>query len=199
MAVRLHDRALPHGLFGQLGDQSFTAYYRTFIDSPFATALGAETDTGNVGMLIGSLDTRRHYDWVLRRRGLPLLLRGAFGLLMNPRQLIRFLRTRTACYARALWRRVRSMPNPQVRTPTAPTAVLTHMAVAQHHRHHGAGAALVEAFVEHARQHGASAAHLVTLGTDNRAGTFYERLGWRLEHTRHDWDGRPLRAYRYDL
>lgn len=204
-AVRLHDRALSHGLYGQLGARFLTAYYRTFVDSPLAVGLVAEPDTDAesptdpAGMLIGTLANRRHYDWVVRDRGPSMMLRGVVALATHPKQLLRFLRTRARRYASALWRRRRATPDGSPQARPGEVAVLTHMAVDRDHRGRGIGAALAHAFLDRARRHGAEAAELVTLGSEEGAGRFYERLGWRLDHTRQDWDGRRLCAYRHDL
>ncbi len=196
-AAALHEHALPHGFFARLGRRFLTAYYETFIASPYAVAFVADTADGPAGVLVGTTRNSAHYSWVLRSRGRRLVERGAAGLLVRPPTLLFFLRTRLGWYLGAMlrWstRMFRAAPR---RAPGhAQPAVLTHVAVDEDLRRCGAGAALVAAFVDAAAAAGCDEAVLVTLAGPVGAGPFYRRLGWTLRDRHDDHDGRLLECY----
>lgn len=194
----LHRSALSHGLFGELGPRFLRSYHDSFLASPFAVALVAERDGAAAAFLLGTTHNRPHYRWTVRHRGLRLALLGIVGLLRRPGQLWRFARTRLWRYLRAVGRRVvprGSRVSSRAHASGTPVAVLTHMAVVYGARGSGIGSDLVATFLRHAEAAGARQARLVTLGTEEGAGEFYARLGWRYDHTRTDWDERPLVSY----
>ena len=197
-AAALHARALPHGFFARLGPRYLRAYHASFAASPFAVALVAVVGARPVGVLLGTLDNRAHYRWVVRHRLLRLAFAGVLALAVRPRLAAAFLRTRAAHYARSLTRlRRRGVPaagGPQA--PGRPVAVLTHVAVASAARGRGVGARLTEAFVGTAHS-AAGRIALVTLAGDAGAGRFYERLGWVRVDERRDRDGRLIAEYEY--
>ena len=200
-AGALHAVALPHGFFARLGPGFLTAYYTTFIDSPFAVALVAEGPDGRAGMLVGTVRNSAHYSWVLRNR-LGVLVRKAFAaLVMSPPTMSLFLRTRLGWYSGALLRfakralqRPFSRPAQRPAEPIQP-AVLAHIAVAEDARRDGAGAALVSIFVDAAKGAGCSDVVLGTLAGPAGAGRFYRRLGWTLRDRHDDHDGRLIECY----
>jgi GNAT superfamily N-acetyltransferase len=197
----LHANALPHGFFARLGQRFLTAYYQTFVDSPYAVARVAEGPQGPAGMVVGTVRNSAHYSWVLRRRGGVLVSRGLVALLRRPSAMSLFLRTRLGWYSRAMLRFARrglvrpfTQPPPRSSAPTQP-AVLAHIAVAEDARGTGAGAALVAVFVDAAKAAGCGEAVLVTLAGPAGAGRFYRRLGWTLRERHDDRDGRLLECY----
>lgn len=197
----MHVLALPHGFFARLGVRFLTAYYQSFIDSPYAVAHVAEGPDGRAGMLVGTVRNREHYAWVLRRRGWALARKGLAALLCRPPAMALFLRTRVGWYSAALLRVARgtllgpfTRPAARAHALTQP-AVLTHVAIREDDRGNGAGAALVAAFVDAARGAGCTEAVLVTLAGPVGAGRFYRRLGWTLKDRHDDHDGRLLECY----
>lgn len=205
-ASALHESALPHGFFARLGTRFLTAYYETFIDSPYALALVAEAPAGPAGVLVGTLRNRSHYSWVMDHCARHLAGRALASLMVRPRTLGFFLRTRLAWYLGTGLRAARKAKHaltwstasadaavsaPRTRQP----AVLTHVAVEPAARGAGAGAALVTAFTSAARDAGCNEAVLVTLSGPAGAGPFYRRLGWKLRDLHHDHDGRLLECY----
>lgn len=214
-AARLHQEALPHGFFGRLGARYLSAYYASFVASPHAVALIAEASDGPAGALVGTVANSAHYSWVLRNHGARLAVRGALALLARPSELAFFARTRVGRYLRKAARLgrgrvLRAVPpvdaSQQPQTQRRPAArrrrhpaVLTHVAVTPASRGLGVGAALERAFVDAARAAGCQRAMLVTLAGDDGAGRFYRRLGWTLDQTREDRDGRLIECYRRTL
>jgi ribosomal protein S18 acetylase RimI-like enzyme len=198
-AAELHRRFLGHGLFPALGPTFLRAYLATYLVSPFAMALVAAIGGRPVGFLVGTIDDRLHYRYVLRRRGLRLAILGAVGLLVRPRVAVWFLHTRVARYVRGL----RRLTGPGGTGPAAPgvdrDAVLAHVAVSPTARARGAGSALVEEFGHYARNAGASSAQLVTRADNSGAGLFYERLGWWPTGYFVDRDGVTWMQYRIEL
>jgi ribosomal protein S18 acetylase RimI-like enzyme len=207
-AAALHARCLPHGFFASLGPRFLDAYYGSFLGSPYAVALVAESPAApesppvEAGVLVGTTANAAHYRHVLRSAGPRLALAGALALLGRPRQLAVFLRFRAGRYLNAL-RRFRRRPAP-ASTPRqqrprgrrgAPVSVLTHVSVAEFARGSGAGKALVQTFLDAARDAGAAETQLVTLAGPEGAGGFYERLGWTRTGEHPDHDGRPVETW----
>lgn len=196
-AARLHAETLPHGFFARLGTPFLRTYYRSFTLSPHAVALVARQAEQPVGVLVGTVRNRAHYEWVLRSCGARLALAGAAALATRPHELTVFLRTRVVRYAKAAWRSRR--PTKIVRDPESEPdqrrlCVLTHVAVDPTARGVGVGAALVEAFLAAGRAAGRTEASLVTLADDGASG-FYARLGWQPGPDRLDYDGRLIRPW----
>ena len=203
-AAKLHADALPHGFFARLGPAFLARYYETFIASPHAVAFIADSTDGPAGVLVATLRNRLHYSWVLRERGVRLVLRGLAAMLARPAVLLLFLRTRLGWYLggtlrfarRSLGRAFRSAPPGQSRRQPA---VLVHVAVDPDARGTGAGSALVASFVQAAKAAGCAEAVLVTLAGPAGAGPFYRRLGWTLRDRHDDHDGRLLECYQRRL
>lgn len=192
-AAELHARALPAGFFAQLGERFLAAYLGSFVTSPHAVALVTQ-DGG--GFLVGTVQTPAHYRWVVRHHGIRLALRGLLALVARPALLWRFVTTRLARYGRSVWRllgggRRTSSEVDDAREDTHVVAVLTHVAVAEHARGRGVGAALTDAFVASCRREGVDEVRLVTNAEGGAAG-FYRQLGWRELRTRQAADGRPV-------
>jgi ribosomal protein S18 acetylase RimI-like enzyme len=196
-AAKLHATTLPSGFFARLGPRWLRAYYRTFIDSPYAVALVARLDGQRAGVLVGATDSARHYAWVIRTRGPSLAVLAALAMVGRPRVAALFVRTRARRYARRLLRRPTT---PVVTTqPAEPVAVLTHLAILAEARRNGVGAALVQRFTEELRQAGRQKVILVTLAGDAGAGPFYKRLGWTHVTDRRNHDGQEVSMFSLDL
>lgn len=196
-AAALHAEALSAGFLVGLGHRFVMAYHRTFVDSPHAVAVAARLDGVLVGMLLGVTDPVAHRRWLRRHRALRLARMGTLALLARPRATVRFARTRMPRYWRAL--RGAERPGPgadeaaerDVRAP----AVLSHVAALRGARGLGIGEALVEAFLRSAGASGALRARLATVAGEDGAGGFYRRLGWELEATVVDADGRSVELF----
>lgn len=122
----------------------------------------------------------------------------AIALATRPDQLVFFVRTRVARYARVVLRLRRPTTSAQDHE-RGPRAVLTHVAVDGAARGAGAGAALVDAYLAVARGAGRSEATLVTMADEHGAGRFYERLGWTRGEDHRDYDGRVMAFYARSL
>lgn len=182
--AHLHRTQLPDGFFARLGAGFLRRYHATFLASPHAVAFVVGESAEPLGFLVGTLDNRPHYRFVVRRLGLGLAARAGAAILARPALLWLFLRTRALRYARWVVRYpLRSRASAATGTavdgaPSVPTvAVLTHVAVSDAAQGHGTGRALVAAFLDAARAAGADEARLVTTA-GGRAEAFYERLGW---------------------
>ena len=191
--VALHEQALPHGFFVELGRGFLRAYYATFLDSPHAVAFTATVSEQPVGYIVGVVQPRAHARWLLRRRGPMLALYGALGLALHPKAGYRFGRTRLGRYARA-WRRHRRGSDRPVVMSDAP-AVLTHVAILPGGRGLAAGRRLVEAFEAAAHDRRVRRAVLTTLAGGGGAGAFYARLGWTRSAMRRTPDGVPMEEW----
>lgn len=201
-AAALHARSLPHGLFPRLGERFLRRYYATFVRSPWAVALLAESGGRPIGTLVGTADDRAHYRFVARRCWLPLVGAGLRSLAVQPGVAWWFLRTRGGRYARGLVRLARGNQTgsgePGSAGPVRREGVLTHVAVDEQARGSGAGGELVTAFTAWAGSRGTSHLRLVTHGTEG-AAAFYERLGWTVSGRRKGLDGGMWTELRLDL
>ena len=187
-AAELHHAALPHGLFPSLGTSFLERYLATYVDSPSAVALVAESAGQPAGFLVATLDHRGHRAHVIGKHLRSLGLSGAGALLVRPKVAWRFIRTRLVHYVVALSRR-RRPESPSGDGDEEQVAVLAHVAVVPPQRGLGAGSELVRTFLESAQAAGATRCELVTRADDDGASAFYRRLGWdRLGESR-DRDG----------
>lgn len=198
--AELHQESLEAGFFGRLGQRFLCRYYETFIASPHAVAfaIGDRPD----GILVGTTHNALHYRWVMRHRGLRLAVAGTLALLLRPRVLADFMRTRLGRYLRGFRRVAReSTPaaQPQREATSEQVAVLTHVAVWASVRRRGLGRILVGAFIEAARDKGADRALLVTLDDSAGSAHFYVSLGWDPIGSKQDSDGRLLRMFELHL
>lgn len=192
-AAQLHAVELSAGFFAQLGPGFLRVYLSTFLDTPGAVALAAErVDGGFAGFLVGST-AAGHNRAALRLHGGRLLPAALRAIVLRPRLLVHFLRTRAFRYVRGVagvLRRRRPASGPAA--STGRPAVLLHVAVNPDDRGRGVGAALVQAFVDAARAAGCARAVLVAFGGDK---DFYLRQGWQRLASREDDDGRLVVTY----
>lgn len=196
ITAHIHVRELPEGFFPRLGERFLRVYHRTFIDSPSAVALVAQSDGQIQGFLVGVLDPGAHGAHVLRRWGPRLAAAAALAMLTRPRLLAEFLRTRLGRYARGLWRRRRSGVTGGASVVPGSWAVLSHVAVAASCRGSGVGAALVERM--HQDVVAARAAGVVLLtAADGPGPGFYARLGYDDEGDVVGADGQTWRRFRW--
>ncbi|HSK24758.1 MAG TPA: GNAT family N-acetyltransferase [Egicoccus sp.] len=204
--AHLHLAQLPGGFFARLGPGFLRRYHATFLTSPHAVAFVATGADEPVGFLVGTLDNRPHYRFVVKRLGLRLALRAGAAMLVRPALLWLFLRTRALRYARWVVRyplRSRQAPaatGTGTAADAAPTiAVLTHVAVSEAAQGNGTGRALVATFLDAARAAGADEARLVTTAGGS-AERFYDRLGWIAGEVRPAAGGEGMvREYRLPL
>jgi ribosomal protein S18 acetylase RimI-like enzyme len=193
---RLHVEHLPVGLFPALGARFVARWHQAHIDSSHGVALVSyhpgEDGHPVTGFLVGSVDRASFRIDLLGRHRRDLLLHSAGALLLRPRVLARFLRTRSSAYLRRLRRR----PGGTDRPPGPAVAELTAIAVAPARHRRGAGRALTEEFLRACARAGATRAELVA---DDDAGGFYERIGWRCGRSATTRDGASLRRFSIDL
>ena len=187
-AAALHRDALPDGFFVSLGTGFLALYYETFIASPHAIALLGVTEGSPSGVLVGTVDHGRHYQWIARHRRRQLAIAAARGLLRQPGLLIIFVRTRAVRYLRGVVRLARRRRNTEPATTGPTTGVLTHVAVVPEARDNGAGRALVASYTEAAFARGAKRLRVATKVVGG-ATVFYRNLGWRDAGTMRNLDG----------
>ncbi len=199
-SAALHRHELADSFFARLGTPFLRAYHRTYISSPHAIALVAAGSGRVDGFLLGVLAPGPHGAYVLRTWGLRLAVIGTTALLVRPRALALFLRTRLSRYARGLWRRRRGgvAPDPTATVPAPAAAVLSHVAVDRAAQRSGTGSALVETFHRELRRAGVPAVVLLT-GVSGPGAAFYRRLGYSEEGTVVGADGQDWVRFRRDL
>ena len=197
-AAALHVRALPRGFFAELGEPFLRVYYATFVSSPHAIALTANSDGVRVGTIVGAVDARAHVRWALANKGWRLATAGAVAMAIRPRLATRFVRTRLLRYARAWWRGRHSAELTTHGRGSAP-AVLSHVSVVPAARGRGIGSELVDAFAAAAARAGATRVVLTTLDEPDGAAGFYRRAGWRADGCRFGFDGQRMLAFTLDL
>ena len=200
IVARLHLDVLPPSFFSRLGTRYLRAYLDTYRRSPHATAVVAVRAGQVIGFLVGPTSPAAHAAWVLRRGGARLAGLALLGMLVRPRLLVFFLRTRVGRYTRGLARRFRPAPSAATATTDVarPPAVLAHVAVAPDAQGLGAGQALADRFASDARTAGSEAVELVTRA-GSPAEAFYARLGYERLGERVDQDGARWARYRLEL
>jgi ribosomal protein S18 acetylase RimI-like enzyme len=185
-AVELHVSQLPPGFFVQLGPRFLAAYYRSYLTSPAAISLIAVIDGVNAGFLVGTIDRNAHYRHVARHGRYRLAAVGAVALVSDPAMLVRFVKTRSARYARGLLRFASQQPDS---SQASDAAVLSHVAIDPRYRRRSAASALVGSFEAIAASSGARAAHVLTRRDNDPARRLYEARGWVVSGEQIDVDG----------
>lgn len=191
---QLHVEHLPVGLFPSLGARFVARWHRAHIDSGNGVALVSYDPAADgvvTGFLVGSVDRAAFRVDLLTRHRRELLLHGSGALIVRPRVLARFMRTRSSAYLRRLRR-----SGTRDRVPGQAVADLTAIAVVPQRHRRGAGRALTEEFLRICVHAGAAHAELVA---DNAASGFYERIGWESGRSASTRDGRSLRWFSIDL
>jgi GNAT superfamily N-acetyltransferase len=201
---RLHVGELEVGLFPQLGRRFVARWHRTYQQSPHAVALSVVRTYPRgrehiVGFLIGATDRDSFLQELITRHRNALLLHGALALLLRPRVLGRFLRTRLRPYLRRLRSAARRSDavgadpaTPRERTRTADLAAIV---IAPSLRHTGVGSALVQEFLRRCAAAGAATAELLTVSGPSGASGFYSRVGWTLTETCVSRDGVQVQRF----
>lgn len=216
--ARQHVALLQHGLFPRLGPRFVRLWHAAHQASPYGVLFVAESDGEIVGFLLGTSDQRRHVNWTLENRRRTLGLAGVGALLVRPKVLGLFLRTRAPRYARRVWNRssrngdststgTMSAPDSAADEPlgNVPTdaeeaiAVLEALVMVPQARGLGAGSLLVERYLDFAAAQGTSRVELVTKGGPEGASDFYEERGWTQVDEHVDRDGDSTLTYRIDV
>jgi len=198
-AVEQHLEYFPNGFFARLGSSFLSCYYEMYLSSPHARAFVAELDGQREGFLVGVLDHAAHRQHVLRNHGRQLMLCAARALIVRPRLLTHFLRTRSARYVRALTRHVRRSSRKAASARAQAVAVLDYIAVSRSAQGQGVGTRLTEAFISSVASAGVGRIVLVTLAGRDGAGSYYESTGWTSRGVHRNKDGRLLETYELDI
>lgn len=193
--VRQHGEHFPAGFFARLGPRFLTAYYRSFLSSPYACTLVADRGCERLGYLVGLTHPVAHRTHVLRRDGRALAMAAITALALRPKLARVFLRTRAGLYVRKLLRQPQPPPTTTDGAGRDQTAVLAHVVVKAKHRSNGVGAALIRRFDAEAANAGCVRVALVTAAGAHGAGPYYERRGWQPIGEHITPDGLPLTTY----
>jgi ribosomal protein S18 acetylase RimI-like enzyme len=196
-AARLHLRELPHEFLTRLGRGFLARYYRAFVESPHAVALAA-VDRGSgglAGVLIGTLDTRAHYSYLVRRHGLALAGHAALRALGRPSLALELLRTRAVRYLRGIVRHLRRAEGGPEEPSPERVGFMAFVAVDRARRGGGGGGALIAAYEKLAFEARLDRLELVTLPDGRGAGPFYERRGWEYAGERVSRSGERYALY----
>jgi GNAT superfamily N-acetyltransferase len=187
----MHRTALSSGLFPRLGPRFIRAYHRSFVESPHGVALAVEVDGRPVGFVLGVLDDRAHYRYVLRHHGIGLGIRAVAAMGVRPRVLALFVRTRASRYLRGA-RKLLPSTSRSERTgigggapPTRSKTTVVHIAIDPSMRGLGLGRDLLDTFETIA---GALGTDRVEAATEHASG-FYLELGWIPVSETSDLDG----------
>jgi len=192
--ARAQRRHFPGNVIGRFGDPLHTTYLRSFLGTPTATAVVAESVDGPVGYALGVLGTVEHRARVRRRYGVALLVAAVLAVVRHPRLGTGMLRRRWALRSAA-----RASSGPAAPVDTRRLAVLSHVAVEAPARGTGTAARLVDDFLDRARRARCDAAVLAVRRDNTRALAFYEKHGWRRVAERSTFDGRDLCLYEREL
>ena len=175
--VAIHLAAFPNFFLTFLGPRFLRVFYGAVMRD--GIALVAAGDDRVAGFVVGMLDSKSFYRRLLRKRFLQVAFAIVPAVLRRPSTLLRVIR------------RARQ------RTSEESTgAELMSLAVDPREQRHGAGRALVEAFVTRVREAGAGSLWLITDAADNDAvKTFYESVGFTRRRSFTNAEGRALVEY----
>ncbi len=197
-AVRLHREVLPHGFFVELGPRFLAEYYRSYLTSPAAIALVAVADANPVGFAVGTVDRDAHYRHVVRSDRVRLAAFGVVGLVVHPRQAVRFVRTRAGRYLRGI-HRFSAAPDPDECAGRLCRGVLSHLAVSPAFAGRGFGGQLVDSFTDVICAAGAPRADVATRSDNVAARCLYEGRSWCVFSELVDVAGHHWTTYRLEL
>lgn len=190
-ASAMHRNALGGGLFPRLGPMFIRAYHRSFVESPHGVALAVEADGRQVGFVLGVVDDRSHYRYVLRHHGIGLGIRAVAAMGVRPRVLALFVRTRAFRYLRGARKLLPPTSRPrrtgrETGAGSVPSkATVVHIAIDPSMRGLGLGRDLLDAFETIV---GALGTDVVEAATEHASG-FYLELGWVPVSETSDLDG----------
>lgn len=172
--VAIHLAAFPNFFLTFLGPRFLRVFYSAVMQDGIALV-----DDRLTGFVVGMLDSRSFYRRLWRRRFFQVALALAPVILRHPSTLKRVARRGVA---RAF--------------QPAPGAELMSLAVHPHEQRHGAGRALVEAFISSVHAKGTNSLWLITDAAENDAVKhFYETLGFAVRRTFTNAEGRELVEY----
>ena len=194
--VDQHLHHFPDNVIGRLGPAMLTCYYRTFLDSTYASAIIVEMEGRSVGYLVGVLDTARHRRLMWRFHGSSLAVAAATAFVRHPLLGFGIARRRLQIAWRARREAIASRADISTTSRPAETvAVLSHVAVTEDAQHIGVGGRLVDRFVMAARRAGSNRICVATADHADRAASLYLRRGWELQRRSRTLDGRIIRLY----
>lgn len=202
----LHEKELPHEFLTRFGPGFLSRYYRAFVESPYATALGAWSPAGGnelQGVLIGTFDTGAHYAYLVRHHGRALALHTLLQSFRRPKLALDVLRTRLVRYARGIYRSIKYATSHEKKDLSGEerekVGFVAYVAVRSGSRGSGVGGALLKAYEGLAREAGLDRLDLVTLPDERGAGPFFSRLGWNYEGERVSRSGEKYALYTLTL
>lgn len=179
--VDVHLASFPGFFLTFLGRRFLTLLYRAMAADPDGVVLVARRDGQLVGFVAGVLHQSGFYGRLIKRRWWQFALASLPGLTRNPTLFPRL---------------VRALQRPLSTRQAAAEACLMSIAVRPEAENTGVGSQLVKAFCRELTARGARACCLTTDRDGNdRANTFYQRLGFQLGHSFVTPEGRPMNEY----
>ncbi|WP_445259268.1 GNAT family N-acetyltransferase [Nocardioides aurantiacus] len=200
-----HRVCFPTNVIGRLGEVALRAYYRTFIDAPYATAVVAELDGRACGFLVGIVHTARHRSWLRRHHVRSFAAAVTSSFAANPTLAARLVGRRFSMQLHRYRQASRRGPSPAAAPVVADAsdrggvAVLSHIATVATARQQGVGDLLLQAFVVECRVRHCRKVSLATLDGDDGAGAWYVKRGWEQQSRRQTIDGRWIELYDFKL
>jgi ribosomal protein S18 acetylase RimI-like enzyme len=200
-----HRLCFPTNVIGRLGDVALRAYYRTFIDAPYATAVVAELDGRVCGFLVGIVHTARHRAWLRHHHVRSFVAAVTTSFAANPALAGRLVGRRVSMQLHRYRQAGRRGSSPAAAPASAGAgdrggvAVLSHIATLATARRQGIGDLLLHAFAVECRVRHCRKISLATLDGADGAGAFYVKRGWEQQSRRQTIDGRWIELYDLNL
>lgn len=181
--VRIHLLAFPTFFLSSLGTRFLRVFYAGFLGKGDAIALVVESEPGTIlGFVAGTAQAQGFYRRLLRERVVRLVLAALPVVLTRPTLVF------------ALRRRLSNRGHENVLPPA--TAGLLSLAVDPARQRGGAGAILVQQFLQAAYASGATGVALTTDAEHNDAvNHFYRSKGFQLMQTFSTAEGRRMHEY----
>lgn len=140
-----------------------------------------------VGLVVGCEDSRRHRQLLLARRGVPMLLHAARGLVGSPRAILSSLRFAVSL---ALRRLGVGQVHVVMEDAPIPPASLTFLAVCPRHRRRGIADRLTWEFLREMARRRVDQVKLAVAANNDSALSFYLSRRWRMAARVPTFDGR---------
>ncbi len=189
-AAKVISVALPDSLLSALGTQFLEELISSYISLPGGCAYVCTRGDRVVGLVVGSEDSGRHRQLLLRWRWFAMALRVARGVILSPHLLVRVLKY---LGPRLPLRRLAPSDGDSRRgAGTIPAASLVFLAVDPEHQRHGIGNRLSRAFLAGMSRRGVRRVKLAVGADNERALSFYLSRGWRMVGRFRTSEGRPV-------
>lgn len=182
----LHRQIFSDYFLTHMGQSFLEHYYKEFMDQSENYGFVAVNEDVLLGFVVGTSDSERLYTRFYRRNFALLVPISLWRLAVDPyvRRHMWSRMTHVRRALRSLFGRVRGQGSPsESASQSRAVARLLSVGVGPECRGQGVADALVGRFCEHLRQDGFEIVGLSVRSNNNRAISFYKKIGWQQERS----------------